>query len=77
MAIVPTIFETFEIPTSEFKYAVTVRPLSFRELDRVHEWLHINIPKSRENPRWVSFVKSQICFKQERDRDWFLLKWVQ
>ena len=77
MAIVPTIIETFEVPTSYFKYAVTIRPLSLRELDQVHEWLHRNIPRSEENMRWVSFAKSQVCFKHERDRDWFLLKWMK
>ena len=77
MAISSTIITTFEIPTSDFRYAVTIRPLSLKELDQVHEWLHVNIPRSKVNMRWVSFAKSQICFKQEQDRNWFLLKWMK
>lgn len=76
MAINSTIIETFECRTLDFKYAVTVRPINLKDLDKVHEWLYANIPSTDKSLRWVSFARSQIYFKHQRDRDWFLL-WIQ
>lgn len=70
MAII-TLFENQS--STKFRYGVVFLSVDIKELDNVHKW--VTTQMSNSNEMFSCNGAYEICFKHQRDRDWFLLTW--
>ena len=59
----------------EFKYGVQLTVNNIKDLSDVFEWLNQCVPNTINNPRWRSLSNTEVWFKHQRDRNWFMLTW--